>query len=414
MSIFKLRLPFAAQVSMVALLGSVPLAAGAHAADTILEALDDSKPILNARVRYEFVDQTGVVDDANAATARVRAGLETGTYMGFSVLGEIEIVKGLNNEYNSTTNGRTNYPVVADPDSQEVNRLQVKYTGIDGLNLTLGRQVLIFDNARFVGDVGWRQNQQTFDAAVAEVTAVDDLNLTYGYIDSVQRIFGSESANSDFQSDSHVANARYTGLDWVNFSAYAYLLELEEAPVLSTATYGASVSGSIPITESVPLNLLAEYASQSDRANNPADISLSYYRLSARTKVDGFTGGVTYEVLEGDGIRGFSTPLATVHAFQGWADGFLVTPANGIEDIYAEIGYVFADVGPFPKVVTKAVYHDFSSERTGASLGDELDLLLKVVINPQFSATAKFATLDGSSAGPADRDKFWFQIDFNL
>ena len=147
MSIFKLRLPFAAQVSMVALLGSVPLAAGAHAADTILEALDDSKPILNARVRYEFVDQTGVVDDANAATARVRAGLETGTYMGFSVLGEIEIVKGLNNEYNSTTNGRTNYPVVADPDSQEVNRLQVKYTGIDGLNLTLGRQVLIFDNA---------------------------------------------------------------------------------------------------------------------------------------------------------------------------------------------------------------------------------------------------------------------------
>ncbi len=414
MTKFKLGSRLAAGASLVTLLSAAPFLSSVHAADSILEALDDSKPILNTRLRYEFVDQTGPAENANAVTARFRAGLETGTYLGFSVLGEIEVVKGLNNEYNSTTNGRTTFPVVADPDSQEVNRLQIKYTGIDGAAFTVGRQRLVFDNARFIGDVGWRQNQQTFDAAVAEVTAIEDLKVTYGYIDSVQRIFGSESVNSDFESDSHVVNAKYSGLDWVTLTAYAYLLELEEAPVLSTATYGGSVSGSVPITESIPLNLSAEYAIQSDRANNTADIDLSYYKLFAGTKLEGVSVGLAYEVLEGDGTNGFSTPLATLHAFQGWADGFLNTPANGIEDLCAEVGYVFKDVGPLPKVITKAVYHDFSSERTGTDLGDELDLLLKAVINPHLSATAKYATLDGTSAGPADRDKFWFQIDFNL
>jgi hypothetical protein len=410
----KLGSRFVSGVSLAALLSAAPMMSGALAADSILEALDESKPILNARLRYEFVDQVGPVDDANAVTARFRAGLETGSYLGFSVLGEIEVVKGLNNEYNSTTNSRTNFPVVADPDSQEINRLQIKYTGIDGAALTVGRQRLVFDNARFIGDVGWRQNQQTFDAAVAEVTAIEDLKVTYGYIDSVQRIFGSESINGSFESDSHVVNAKYGGLDWVTLTAYAYLLDLEEAPVLSTATYGGSISGSVPVFEDIPLNLSAEYAIQSDRANNTANIDLSYYKLFAGTKLGGFSGGIAYEVLEGDGTNGFSTPLATVHAFQGWADGFLNTPANGIEDLFAEVGYVFTDVGPLPKIITKAVYHDFSSERTGTDLGDELDLLLKAVINPHLSATAKYATLDGASAGPADRDKFWFQIDFNL
>ena len=48
-------------------------------------------------------------------------------------------------------------------------------------------------------------------------------------------------------------------------------------------------------------------------------------------------GGIEY--LEGNGTIGFSTPLATLHKFQGFADVFLTTPASGITDAYGKLGY---------------------------------------------------------------------------
>ena len=33
------------------------------------------------------------------------------------------------------------------------------------------------------------------------------------------------------------------------------------------------------------------------------------------------------------------TPLATLHAFNGWADMFLTTPANGLQDLYFRASY---------------------------------------------------------------------------
>lgn len=403
--------PFA--ISVAAFVVAAPGATSALAAESIMDALNESSPILNARLRYEYVDQAGLVNDANALTMRVRFGFQTGTYLGLSLLAETEATVAFNDNYNSTTNGKGTFPVVADPESKEINRLFLRYE-TDGVTATVGRQAIKLDNARFIGDVGWRQNQQTFDAALLEVTAIDDLTLTYGYIDSVRRIFGSESVNRSFDSDSHIVNVSYAGISDVGVTAYAYLLDLTEAPALSTATYGGRVSGSVPLGDLKPLSLAAEYANQSDYGNNPGSFDLDYYHLTAGSGFGDFSVSAGYEVLEGNGTVGFSTPLATVHAFQGWADGFLATPANGIEDLYGQIGYTFHDVGPLPKVITKAVYHDFSNERTGTDLGDEIDLLIKAVINPNLSATAKFASLDGTSAGPADREKVWVQLDFKL
>lgn len=372
-------------------------------------------PILDTRLRYEHVSQDGVPEDANAVTARVRAGFKTRPYEGFSVLLEAEVVDGLNNSYNSTTNGRTRYPVVADPDNAELNRAQITYTGIDGLKFVGGRQRIILDNARFIGNVGWRQNEQTFDAALLQLTAVPDLTATYAYLDSVQRIFGNESPNGSFDaSGSHVVNLAYKGLPGVELGAYGYLLDLDESPALSTQSYGVRAKGTFDVTEDIPITLSGEYAIQSDYGDNTGDYDLDYYLASIGTKVGGFDASVSYESLEGDGTRGFSTPLATLHKFQGWADVFLATPATGIEDLYGRIGYATGEVGPFKKIVAAAIYHDFEAETGGGSLGDEVDLLLKGVINKKLSVTAKYADYDGPSGGPADRQKFWLQVDWKL
>ena len=370
-------------------------------------------PILEGRLRYEFVDQVGPPKEANAVTARVRFGAQTRSYYGFSALVEGEWVQGLNRSYNSTTNGRSMYPVVADPNNIELNRAQLTYKR-GGVKAVVGRQRIIFDNARFVGNVGWRQNEQTFDSALGAYSGIPGLTATYAYVDKVQRILGNESAAGDFESDSHLVNLKYTGIEDLTLGAYAYLLDLDDVLVLSTQTYGVSASYKAKLGEKLALKVGGEFATQSDYGSNPRDIDLDYYAATVGAKYAGFDASLAYEVLEGDGTSGFSTPLATLHKFQGWADVFLTTPAAGIEDLYGRIGYASGKVGPFKKIIAAAIYHDFEAEQGGADLGDEIDLLLKGVITPKVSVTAKYATYDGPSGGPADRDKLWLQVDFKL
>ena len=66
--------------------------------------------------------------------------------------------------------------------------------------------------------------------------------------------------------------------------------------------------------------------------------STEYWHLDAGAVVGIYDFGVGWEVLGGDDStvlnEAFQTPLATLHAFQGWADVFLSTPAAGIDDKY--------------------------------------------------------------------------------
>ena len=120
---------------------------------------------------------------------------------------------------------------------------------------------------------------------------------------------------------------------------------------------------------------VASYAQQTDYESSPFDYSADYYLLEGVFAKKGFSGGVGYEVLGGDDERGFQTPLATLHKFQGWADKFLTTPTAGIEDLYVKAGYSPGDVGPFKGMKFSAIYHDFSAETGSADYGSEINLL---------------------------------------
>src|SRR5690606_27715787 len=134
------------------------LAAGPASANDIPGDL-----IFDARLRYESVDQDGLPENANALTLRTRLGYETPDWHGLKLLVEGENVTALVEDYNSSTNGKLRYPVVPDPETTELNRLQISFTGDKG-EAVVGRQRIILVNARFVGNVGFRQNEQTFDA----------------------------------------------------------------------------------------------------------------------------------------------------------------------------------------------------------------------------------------------------------
>jgi hypothetical protein len=100
---------------------------------------------------------------------------------------EAESVKALNKQFDSKATGQTGngHAVVADPESNEINQAYLSYSGIDNTVVKWGRQRLILDNARFVGNVGWRQNEQTFDAFTIVNKSLPDTTITAGYVTNV-------------------------------------------------------------------------------------------------------------------------------------------------------------------------------------------------------------------------------------
>ena len=366
-------------------------------------------PVLNCT---ELVDQAGLAEDATAITLRTRLGYQTGNMSGFTLLIEGENVLHLVDDFNDTINGLPGYPVVADPEATELNRLQLAYTGFEDTSLTLGRQRIILGDARYVGNVGFRQNEQTFDAFLASTAAIENLSLTYAYLDRVHRIFGDDHPAGELDLDAHALSAAMTVPAGI-VTAFALLADVQDAAALSSATYGVNWSGSITRDGQPTFGYRLEYAVQSDYGNAPASFDLSMFRAEASLSQNGLSGAIGIESLEGDGVRGFGTPLATLHGYQGWADVFLATPANGIRDIYGRAGFAFPNPPLGSAMRATIVYHDFETENGSLDLGSEIDAVLSSQLSEHVGLELKAAFYEGGDSAIADRTKLWFAITYS-
>jgi hypothetical protein len=391
------------KAGLLALTASTVLWAGAgHAAKTPEEAFKEGKPYIDVRYRYEFVDQDGpapVSKDAHASTLRTRLGYQSGELLHLSGLLEFEnIAKVGEDNYNDTTNGKTAYPIVADVEGTEVNQAFLQFSGIPDTRVRIGRERINLDNERFVGSVGWRQNDQTFDAVNVLNASLPDTKLFYGYVNNVNRVFGDDSPVGDWSGDVHLLNASNASVPEAVVTAYAYFADLKDVPALSSKTFGASLTGEIPIVKErkVSFKYRAEYARQSDYGNNPANYDADYYHIAPAVAWNGLTVTAAYESLGSDGgAVGFSTPLATLHKFNGWADKFLATPAGGLNDAYAEVSYKVSGAEGRAAFLNGLLlvgqYHDFSADKGGADYGKEYDAYVKLPILTHYYLESKYA-----------------------
>ncbi|MBI5941470.1 MAG: hypothetical protein HY859_13685 [Caulobacterales bacterium] len=389
----------------------LPLAIAALSAPGLAHAAEGQGDwIVDARLRYEFVDQAGFANEADALTLRTRLGYETPAWNGFKALVEGENVTALSDRYNSTTNGQTTYPTVLDPETTELNRAQVSWTGARA-NVVVGRQRIVLGNARFVGNVGFRQNEQTFDAVKATFKVNPTTSVSWIYVDRVRRILGDDSPQGEWDSDSHLVQME-TKTPAGQLTAYGYLLDFETAPLQSSATWGARLTGSRPLASGPSVTWEVEYARQGDYGSNPADFDLDYLALSAGLKKDARYVSVGLERLDGNGVRGFGTPLATLHAFNGWADLFLATPANGLTDLNLKAGTT-VPVGA-RKLKLAAAIHDFSDADGGLDYGSEIDASATLPLTPKLSFEMKAARFNGDTPAFADRTKVWVTLELKL
>ncbi len=357
----------------------------------------------NFRYRYEFVDQDGLDREANASTLRGRLSWTSARLGAWQWGAEADYVALLGDErYNSTENGRTEFPVVADPEGFDLNQAYVRYHG-EGFSVSGGRQRILLGQQRFIGGVAWRQNEQTFDALRGEFKLHQQLSVDYSYVWNVNRIFGPEDGAqpADWRSDSHLLNLRYTPAEGHAVTVFGYLLDFDNdnGPPNSTSTYGLSYRGQFG-----PLTLDGSYATQADYADSPLDYDADFYSLAAAWKFKPLTLSAGYEVLDSDdGAVGFRTPLATLHKFQGWSDKFLGTPAAGIEDRYVGVA---GAVGP---VKVAATYHVFEAEEGSADYGEELNLVANYKVADGMSLQLKYADYDADEIA-TDTTKFWLSF----
>lgn len=307
---------------------------------------------------------------AYASTLRTQAGFETNPELAVSALVEVEDVHAIGEaRFNSTTNDRSQYNVVPDPDGTELNQAYLTLRG-GSLRARAGRQSIALDNERFIGNVDFRQNEQTYDALTMQANTGGN-RFTYGYLRRVNRFLGEDHPLGRLDLRTHLLNYSWNRLNADRLTAYAYLLEFDEPELraAATQTYGVSYDGSFDFATR-KLLYGAEYANQTDSADNPAQLDVWYGNLEIGLRFANqwvITAGT--EVLTGDGTLAFQTPLATLHKFNGFADILAATtPPDGVQDRYLRMLYL-----PILGTRLTITLHDFVSDDASLDYGREVD-----------------------------------------
>jgi hypothetical protein len=334
------------------------------------------KPVIDIRLRYEFAD-VDRFDPSHALTVRERLGLKTKDWHGFSAFIEGEFTQTAIDDYHGGAPGVTPFEpansTIADPENNELNQLYLQYMG--------------FDTTVKVG----RQNEQTYDAVSLSNTSIPGLTASYSYIDQVNRIFGTDALGifENAPGEVHLFNASYTGIKGLTLGGYAYLMEFDDAGTTGwdNNTFGVSAKGAL-----AGVTLHGEVAFQEDAG--PLNDQEGLYAHFIATKAIG-THALTVGVEHLD--AGVQTPLATVHAFNGFADATdarrIAGTHGGLTDTYASYTLPI-----FYGIKWMNAVHLFGDNAIGNDLGFGFDSVLTKKFDDHFTAIAKLGYFDTSDA----------------
>ena len=367
------------------------------------------------RLRQEWVDDDAFARDASATTLRLRAGLRLHWPGGFSALVEGEGIADAGDGYNSGANGQVTRPAIIDPEGVALNQAFLEWKGRRA-NATWGRQRLQFDNQRWVGNSGWRQNEQTFDAVSTDWRIAPSLTLRYAWLDRVHRVNGDEALDPlarERDLSTHLFNLAWT-LGAQQLVGYAYLHDDRDVATASTATFGARWSGA-RLRAGNGFGWTLDAARQRDHADNPLSFSHAYWLLEPTYAIHGVTYRAGWEHLGGNGLHALQAPLATLHAFNGWADKFTVTPPGGLEDHYLGVGGRFGRGAHAGRYSWTATWHDYHADHAAPGIGDhygsEWDASFGFPVHGPVSGLAKLADYRADGF-PRDTRKLWLQLEW--
>lgn len=412
------KMSYIAIAAMGVMMGTTAAVGAEEAAEvnSVSDILSNGKYSLQIRPRYEFVDQDNALDNANAFTVRTVLGAKFDA-LGVDGLGaQLEMTDVRNFGFDNYAPESAGYSTVEDGEQTRVTQANISYSK-DGFVGVVGRKGINLDNQRFIGTVGWRQMPQTYDLVSVVYKGIDNLELMAAYVWQVNRIWDRDDLGGvkveNFDTNTVLLHAAYKVSPALTITAYDYMIE-------SFADHiGLRATGGTTLDNGVKLNYMAEYAKQNDPSltDSSAPFSVTdpaqdadYYRFGLSASHHGFTAGACYEVLgeKGSGTNSFNTPLATLHGHNGWADMFLATPDDGLEDLSFKLGYADKTFG---KIL--GVYHKFDSDAGSVDYGSEFDVVYTKKVMKDVNMMLKGAVYSqGDLVSKVDTTKYWVMFDY--
>jgi hypothetical protein len=430
----------------IALLMTVQ-AASADELESLGAALGGGKTNFATQFRYESVETANSnKGQAKAMTLGTRLGYETGAYHDFAANVQVQGVWSNKQFDDNQANGNNNTGLnkVNDPGGVGVNSAHLIYRGLSDTTIRQGRQIIRYDDDRWVGNVDWRQNWQSFDATSVNNKSLADTTIQAAYVTNVNRpsgdgavVNGSGISNGNTHMKSTLLNVNNKSLSFADVVAYSYRLDYSSqfnsnASSGLAETFGSTNTTGLKLAKAgidvagYKFGWVGEMAQQKNFAKNTTSYNARYTNVNAN--VGGSLGNIKIgqEVLGADNGASVQTPLATLFAFNGWADKFLVTPTTGLKDSYIKVR------SDAMGIVYGADYHQFKADTTSVGLGRELDLIAEKQLDKNFMVGARAArykadasttnnTSTASVAGSAsggvtltDTNKMWLYGSFKF
>ncbi|MGR6871537.1 hypothetical protein ACU6U9_04355 [Pseudomonas sp. HK3] len=403
----------------------------------IVTLLSTSQPVLTLEYEYgnhtfEFSSRSRIAHinadkNARAASVLLRLNATSEWNTQFSTLFEIDhVTLGWKDKFSNGEhfNGK---PVIPDTAGNDLNQALLRYTPVNTLTFTLGREAVNFGNERFVGTNGFWQNEQTLDTTGFKYEFGSASSVVYRYVDNANRINGQDAGKKLSPSDSnfvanngvrpapflgdhdhntHLLFAELNESDFSKIHAYYFHMDIKDANALSNQTLGIRYEYKGRWHK---LRTLAhgEFAlQQRTEVNNNAN--LQYHDIGVGMGYRTNEMSVNYQRLaENDGIS-FVTPLASLHDKNGWADKFLATPNTGLRDY--KLHYIWRK----NPLKIDARYHVFHTDNSDSKIGEELDIDLILKLNRGNTILLRYADFIAHTDNHSDDQRVFLMYTHNL
>lgn len=290
----------------------------------------------------------------------------------------------------------------------------------EGLYIKPGRQELIYDEHRLLGNVDWVQQARSHDAilllyqknkwrfdAVGAFNQLRENVFSTNYISNNYKALvflrGEKSFQSAILSVTGIADA-FEKNDTIHDLAWRY-------------TYGAYFKFS-----KKNISLVLSAYGQSGQLQSGADIAAFMVNAKLGYKIKSFSMAAGLDFLSGNNTKNrrfqaFNTLYATNHKFYGFMDYYLNVPSDsrggGLQDYFINFNYQISE-----KTMVKLYYHQFltankvydsRARELSKNLGGEFDLAfvydVKSYLSLQAGASVYMPTSSTEIIKGGDKDK---------
>jgi hypothetical protein len=364
--------------------------------------------------------------DESARAASLLLRLNVGTQWSEYLSSQVQVdnvSRGFKHEHSDGVdlNGK---PIIPDAGGLDLNEAYLAIK-VDAWNIKLGRQQINWDDQRFIGGNGFWQNEQTFDALLANIKLFSNSQLSYAYIGNVNRIFGDDADKrlpsngggygadaaerpvnllGDHEHHTHIARLDLNEWDYSELVAYAYAIDNLTAPRTSNNTLGAHYTFTYKM-DAIKYRLKLESALQKQPELSDSPL-LPYYLLDASLGISHLEVSGRYEILSHKDNANFIMPLGSSHDFQGASGQIQNYKAQGLKD--ASLGLTWRAT-PF-KIETQ--YHRFNAYTSNEYLGQELDITLSYKPSRKHVVSFLTAYFKPELDSAVEKDTTHFYLDY--